>query len=159
MVGDIVGIAWKVSPMAKFTLRVFSVTLCTLVVTTIMLVADTPYALAFPVIVTVPFPVPVTPTFIVVVFPVKELTSPVDGTVAIPVLEEDHVIADAVSPGRVMVANTNTRPPVTAVVLAGFMFMRGGEFTRMELVAVFNSSCVVAVTVAGPGETPVTRPV
>jgi hypothetical protein len=115
--GDIVATAWYVWPIAKLALRVFSVTLCTLVVTTTLLVPDTPYPLAFAVIVAVPLPVPVTPTFTVVVLPVKELTSPVDGTVAIDVFEEDHVIADALSPGRVIVANRYTRAPEDTDIL------------------------------------------
>ena len=140
MPGDIVATAWYVWPIAKLALRVFSVTLCTLVVTTTLLVPDTPYPLAFAVIVAVPLPVPVTPTFTVVVLLVKELTSPVDGTVAIDVFEEDHVIADAVRPGRVIVANRYTRAPEDTAVLWGFMVIRGGEFTRMELVAVLAPS-------------------
>jgi hypothetical protein len=140
-------------------LRAFRVTLCTLVVTTTLLVPDTPYPLAFAVIVAVPLPVPVTPTLIVVVLPVKALTTPLDGTVAIDVLEEDHVIAEAVRPGRVIVADIFTTAPEDTVVLWGFMVIRGGEFTRIELVAVLEPFCVVTVTVAGPGETAVTRPV
>ena len=157
--GFIVGTAWNVWPIANVALRAFRVTLCTLVVTSTVLVPDTPNPLAFAVIVAVPLPVPVTPTLIVVVFPVVALTSPLDGTVAIDVFEEDHVIADAVKPGRVIVADIFTTAPEDTVVLPGFMVIRGGEFTRMELVAVLDPFCVVTVTVAGPGETPVTRPV
>jgi hypothetical protein len=157
--GDIVGTAWNVWPMAKLALRAFSVTLCTLVVTTTLVVPDIPSPLAFAVIVAVPLPVPVTPTLILVVLPVVALTSPVDGTVAIDVFEEDHVIADAVRPGRVIVATINTTAPEDTAVLPGFIVIRGGEFTSMELVAVLEPFCVVTVTVAGPGETAVTRPV
>ena len=157
--GDIVGTASNVWPMAKLALRAFSVRLCTLVVTSTDDVADIPSPLAFAVIVAVPLPAPVTPTLIVVVFPVVALTSPVEGTVAIDVFEEDHVIADAVRPGRVIVADIFTTAPEDTVVLPGFMVIRGGEFTRMELVAVLDRFCVVTVTVAGPGETAVTRPV
>jgi CxxC motif-containing protein len=39
------------------------------------------------------------------------------------------------------------------------MVIIGGEFTMIELVAVLPPFWVVTVTVAGPGETPVTRPV
>jgi hypothetical protein len=157
--GFIVGTAWNVWPMAKLALRAFSVTLCTLVVTTTLVVPDIPNPLAFAVIVAVPLPDPVTPTLIVVVLPVVALTSPVEGTVAIDVFEEDHVIADAVSPGRVIVADIFTTAPEDTDVLPGFIVIRGGEFTRMELVAILEPFCVVTVTVAGPGETAVTRPV
>ena len=37
--------------------------------------------------------------------------------------------------------------------------MRGGEFTRIELIALLPPFRVVTVIVAGPGEMPVTRPV
>lgn len=157
--GEIVGTAWNVWPIANVALRAFRVTLCTLVVTSTEHTADIPYPLAFAVIVAVPLPVPVTVALIVVVFPEKELTSPLNGTVAIDVLEEDHEIAVAISPGRVIVADIFTTAPEDTVVLPGFMVIRGGEFTRMELVAVLPPFCVVTVTVAGPGETPVTRPV
>jgi hypothetical protein len=98
----------------------------------------------------------------VVVFAVVDLTEPVVGTVAIEVSEEDQVIADAFNPARVIVASISvpfTCVPTKADVLGGLMVIRGGEFTRIELVAILPPFCVVTVTVAGPGEMPVTRPV
>lgn len=156
--GEIVGTAWNVWPIANVALRAFRVTLCTLVVTRTLHTADIPYPLAFAVIVAVPLPVPVTLALIVVVFPEIEVTTPLNGTVAIDVLEEDHDIAVSISPGRVIVADIFTTAPEDTVVLPGFMVIRGGAFTRIELVAVLPPFCVVTVTVAGPGETPVTMP-
>ena len=116
MSGVIVGTAWNVPPIAKLILRLFSVTPSTLVVTSTLLVPDIPNRVAFAVIMAVPLPVPVTPTFTVVVFPMEELITPTDGTVAIDVLEEDHVIANALIPGRVIVAYIYTISPEDTVV-------------------------------------------
>jgi len=49
----------------------------------------------------------------VVVFAVVDLTEPFVGTVAIRVLEEDHVIADAFNPARLIVASMSV--PITCV--------------------------------------------
>ena len=97
----------------------------------------------------------------VVVLAVVDLIEPFDGTVAIDGLEEDHVIAEAVIPTRVIVASMSAPfiwVPTKAVVLGGLMMISVGEFTRIELVAVLEPFCVVTVTVAGPGEIAVTRP-
>lgn len=116
---------------------------CTLVLIKIVLVPDTPYALAFAVIVAVPLPVPVTRTRMVVVFAVVDLIEPVDGTVAIDGFEEDHVIAEAVIPTRVMVASMSAPfiwVPTKAVVVGGLIMISVGEFTRIELLDVFEPS-------------------
>ena len=91
----------------------------------------------------VPLPVPVTRTRMVVVLAVVDLIEPFDGTVAIDGLEEDHVIAEAVIPTRVMVASMSAPfiwVPTKAVVVGGLMMISVGEFTRIELLDVFEPS-------------------